>query len=154
VPISVRRDRPKTDEQDFRRRFTMQSFAEQLAKSKIAQALVLTESPFTPALVADLPVIEDWLCLQDDAVFRIHGLFQESPQRFRLSAAVIAVETTPILIIRCIDGDYKMGEPRPIPAFTRPPTATRHRYPITWEQLSRRVEAIRTLLQRQVAGKR
>ena len=99
----------------------MSAIAQPLTIARIALALSQAEYPLPHDLYADLPLIEDWLCLQDGLLLRVHGRIHEGevPPRHRLSAAVIAVETAHGRIIRCVDGDYRLGQPRALPADTQ-----------------------------------
>lgn len=132
----------------------MSAIAQPLTIARIALALSQAEYPLPPSLYPDLPLIEDWLCLQDGLLLRVHGRIHEAaaPARPRLSAAVIAVETAPGRIIRCVDGDYRLGQPRVLPAETQADGPTPPRRPISWERFCRRVDLVQALLQRQVEG--
>lgn len=132
----------------------MSAIAQPLTIARIALALSQVEYPLPPALYPDLPLIEDWLCLQDGLILRVHGRIHEAaaPARPRLSAAVIAVETAPGRIIRCVDGDYRLGQPHALPAETQADGPTPPRRPISWERFCRRVDLVQALLQRQVEG--
>lgn len=132
----------------------MSAIAQPLTIARIALALSQVEYPLPPSLYPDLPLIEDWLCLQDGLLLRVHGRIHEAaaPARPRLSAAVIAVETAPGRIIRCVDGDYRLGQPRALPAETQPDGPTPPRRPLSWERFCRRVDLVQALLQRQIEG--
>ena len=103
----------------------MSAIAQPLTVARIALALSQAEYTLPHDLYAALPLIEDWLCLQDGLLLRVHGQIHEGevPPRHRLSAAVIAVETAPGRIIRCVDGDYRLGQPHALPADTQRPHA-------------------------------
>jgi hypothetical protein len=99
----------------------MSAIAQPLTIARIALALSQAEYPLPHELYPELPRIEDWLCLQDGLLLRVHGRIHEAaaPARPRLSAAVIAVETAPGRIIRCVDGDYRLGHPQQIESARR-----------------------------------
>ena len=132
----------------------MSAIAQPLTVARIALALSQAEYPLPHDLYAVLPLIEDWICLQDGLLLRVHGRIHEgeAPARHRLSAAVIAVETTPGRILRCVDGDYLLGQPREVSTDAQRDGPTRPRRPISWERFVRRVDLVQALLQRQVEG--
>ena len=132
----------------------MSAIAQPLTIARIALALSQAEYPLPHELYPELPRIEDWLCLQDGLLLRVHGRIHAAaaPARHRLSAAVIAVETAPGRIIRCVDGDYRLGQARALPADTQPDGPRPPRRPISWERFCRRVDLVQALLQRQVEG--
>jgi hypothetical protein len=83
------------------------------AKTRIAQALSRCRKPMCSDTADVLPVINDWSAIADHDVPHVYGVVTvaSQPPRPILTAAVIVIETMPGLVIHCLDGCYRLGQP-------------------------------------------
>lgn len=90
----------------------MQEKLEQ-AQTQIERALVKNRKPIPPDIVETFPLIDQWIAIADNDVPHIHGIASypmQAPCPI-LTAAIIGIDTMPGLIIRCLDGCYRLGQP-------------------------------------------
>lgn len=81
------------------------------AQIDVALAQIGTQIPAD--LLDVFPTIDDWVALSDHDIPLIHGVMIHPlgvPQPI-LTAAVIAVESEHALLVRCLDGCYRLGQP-------------------------------------------
>lgn len=90
----------------------MQKQLEQ-AQTQIEQALVKCRKPIPPDIVDAFPLIDQWIAIADHDVPHIHGVASYPMQAPRpiLTAAIIRIDMMPGLVIRCLDGCYRLGQP-------------------------------------------
>ncbi|MDT8855236.1 hypothetical protein RNZ50_09460 [Paracoccaceae bacterium Fryx2] len=120
----------------------MQKTVEQ-AQTQIEQALIQCRKPLSPDLVNVFPIIDDWCAIADHDVPHIHGTatFGVLAPRPILTAAVIVIETTPGLVIRCLDGCYRLGQPLGIDEKVKTVGAEAARGRIAWPRFLQLVDA-------------
>lgn len=114
-----------------------------LAQSQIEVALFQSRKPVPPDLISAFPIIDDWLAVADNDIPHIYGVasFPMQAPRPILTAGVIGIETMPGLVIRCLDGCYRLGHPAPVDDSIRTVGDDDSKGRISWFRFQRLVEA-------------
>ena len=114
-----------------------------LAQSQIEVALFQSRKPVPPDIVDAFPVIDDWFAVADNDIPHIYGVASYPMQapRLILTAAVIGIEVMPVLVIRCLDGCYRLGHPARVDDNMRAVGVGRQKGRISWFRFQRLIEA-------------
>ena len=114
-----------------------------LAQTQIELALFQSRKPVPPDIVDAFPLIDDWVAIADHDIPHIYGVASYPMQVPGpiLTAAVIGIETMPGLVIRCLDGCYRLGQPARIDDKVKTVGEDSHKGRIAWPQFRHLVEA-------------
>ncbi|MDP2079590.1 MAG: hypothetical protein U0934_20775 [Pseudotabrizicola sp.] len=114
-----------------------------LAQSQIEVALFQSRKPIPPDIVDAFPVIDDWFAVADNDIPHIYGIASYPLQAPRpiLTAAVIGIEAMPGLVIRCLDGCYRLGHPARVDDKICAVGDNHSKGRISWPRFQRLVEA-------------
>lgn len=119
----------------------MQKRLEQ-AQTQIEQALLQCRKPIPPHIVDAFPLINEWIAIADHDVPHIHGVasYPMQAQRPILTAAIIGIDMMPGLVIRCLDGNYRLGQPAHIDDKVKSAGEDSHKGRIDWPRFQDLVE--------------